>query len=220
MRSLIIFDLDGTLADTAPDLIATLNRVVGPYDVLPVEISHVGQIIGHGAKAMIGKAFELSKKELSAHLHDQLFEEFLADYGENIDNQTRLFDGLVPALEHLEKDGHSFAVCTNKKHSMAVKLLERLGVAESFEAVTGGDSYDFRKPDARHLTRTAELAGHSISQSIMIGDSETDINAAKNAGIPSIAVTFGYSDKPVTLLGADCIIDHFDELTAAIHKLR
>ncbi|MDJ0614846.1 MAG: HAD-IA family hydrolase, partial [Rhizobiaceae bacterium] len=201
MYSLIIFDLDGTLAHTAPDLIGTLNRITAPHDLKPAKMADVGQIVGHGAKAMIARAFELENKPLNERLHDELFEAFLEDYFQNLANETHLFDGVTDAMDGLSEKGFEFAVCTNKKHSMAVPLLEQLGVSDRFRAVTGGDSFEFRKPDARHLEETAKLAGHEINKAIMIGDSETDINAAKNAGIPSVAVTFGYTNIPASELG-------------------
>ncbi len=219
MYSLIIFDLDGTLAHTAPDLLATLNRITEPHGIAPMGISHLGQIIGHGAKAMIASAFELEKVALNEELHNELFEAFLVDYFNNLVNETRLFDGVLDAMDRLENAGFEFAVCTNKKHSMAVPLLDQLGVSDRFKAITGGDSFDFRKPDARHLEKTAQLAGHQLEHAIMIGDSETDINAAINAKIPSVAVTFGYTTVPAAQLGATHVIDHFSELPNAITKI-
>lgn len=219
MYSLIIFDLDGTLAHTAPDLLATLNRITAPHNIAPMNIGHIGQIIGQGAKAMIAKAFEIENVPLSTELHNTLFEAFLTDYFDNLANETHLFDGVLDAMDELESEGFEFAVCTNKKHSMAVPLLDQLGVSHRFKAITGGDSFDFKKPDARHLIETAKLSGHEITRSIMIGDSETDINAAKNASIPSVAVTFGYTTIPAQELGADCVIDTFAKLPNAIRLI-
>ncbi|MEL7429862.1 MAG: HAD-IA family hydrolase [Pseudomonadota bacterium] len=220
MKKLAIFDLDGTLADTAPDLLATLNRTTAPHGISAMQLSHIGQIVGHGAKAMIARAFELDGKQLDEITHDTLLDVFLEDYSKNLVNQTRLFDGLLEAMDSLESAGWEFAVCTNKKHAMAVPLLDQLGVSTRFLATTGGDSFAFRKPDARHLIKTAELAGYTIEDAVMIGDSETDINAALNAGIPSVAVTFGYSGQPVQDLGASAIIEHFSALPQVMAELR
>lgn len=219
MYSLIIFDLDGTLAHTAPDLLATLNRVTAPHNVPPMGFSHIGQIIGQGAKAMIARAFELEKIELSESLHNELFNHFLDDYVDNLANETHLFDGVEDAMNDLSQDGFEFAVCTNKKHSMAVPLLKLLNVHDRFKSITGGDSFDFRKPDPRHLAETANLAGHRLENSIMIGDSEADINAAINASIPSVAVTFGYTNIPAAQLGATKLIDHFSQLPETIRNI-
>ena len=169
---------------------------------------------------MIALAFKLAHMPLSQDLHDQIFDDFLKDYSKNLANQTHLFEGLTTVLDELDANGYSFAVCTNKMHGMAVPLLEKLGILHRFLSITGGDSFEFRKPDRRHLEKTAELAGFSLDQAIMIGDSSTDINAAINAGIPSIAVTFGYSDLPVETLGANIIISHFDQLIRAIRAIQ
>lgn len=217
--SLIIFDLDGTLAHTALDLLGTLNRITKPYDLKQIDMDQFGQIIGHGAKAMITRSFEINDKTLNDETLESLFQAFLADYSANIANETKLFDGVLEAMDHLEEIGYEFALCTNKTESMARLLLEELGVTQRFKSITGGDTFEFRKPDARHLMETARMAGHDISKAIMIGDSATDINAALNANIPSIAVTFGYSDAPIESLGASKIINHFKKLPDAIESI-
>lgn len=216
---LIIFDLDGTLAHTALDLLGTLNRVTKAYDLSKMGMDEFGQIIGHGARAMIKRAFELDKKPLDEETLETLFKAFLEDYSKNIANETILFEGVLDAMDTLKEKGFSFALCTNKTESMARLLLGELNVTNRFKSITGGDTFEFRKPDARHLERTAELAGHEIANAIMIGDSEADISAAINAKIPSVAVTFGYSDKPIETLGANEIISHFKELPSAIESI-
>jgi len=218
-KSTLIFDLDGTLANTAPDLIGTLNRITRPQGLPPVNLDDVGQIVGHGAKAMIEKAFAASAVPLSPELHDTLFESFLEDYSANIANETHLFEGVLSAMEQLRKEGFEFAICTNKLESLARILLDELEVTQWFSAITGGDTFAFRKPDGRHLEETTRKMGKPIDSAIMIGDSATDINAARNAGIASVAVTFGYSDQPVEKLGATEIIGHFDELLPAIGRI-
>ncbi|MEM7216270.1 MAG: HAD-IA family hydrolase [Pseudomonadota bacterium] len=218
-KNTLIFDLDGTLAHTAPDLIGTLNRIVEPHGLESVEEKSVGHIVGHGAKAMIQKAFTMSGKELPAKLLDDLFTEFLEDYEKNIANESHLFDGIIPSLDRLEEEGFRFCVCTNKRENMARILLDIFNISDRFEALTGGNTYSFSKPDPRHLRETVKLMGTDIQSAIMIGDSETDINAAKNADIPAIAVSFGYSSKPVNELGADIIINHFDELPDAVRQI-
>lgn len=218
-HSLIIFDLDGTLANTAPDLLGTLNRITKSYELPEMGMNEFGQIIGHGAKAMILRAFELNDQPLDEETLETLFKNFLVDYSANIANDTTLFENVLVAMDILEDKGFEFALCTNKIEAMARLLLKQLGVAGRFKSITGGDTFEFRKPDARHLIETAQLAGHTISNAIMIGDSATDINAAINAEIPSVAVTFGYSDIPIKNLGATIIINHFSELPAAIESI-
>ncbi len=218
-HNLIIFDLDGTLANTAPDLLGTLNRITKPYDLSEMGTNEFGQIIGHGAKAMIKRAFELNDKPLDEETLEALFESFLVDYSANIANETTLFEDVLAAMDKLANKGFEFALCTNKTEAMARLLLEELGVTAQFKSITGGDTFEFRKPDARHLIKTAELAGHDISKAIMIGDSATDINAAINAKMSSVAVTFGYSDEPIESLGATRIINHFSELPTAIESI-
>ena len=218
-HSLIIFDLDGTLADTAPDLLGTLTRITKSFNLSDMGMDEFGQIIGHGAKAMIKRAFEINDKDLNEETHEALFKDFLDDYSANIANETVLFDGVLKAMDALASDGFEFALCTNKTEKMARLLLNELGVTSYFKSITGGDTFNFKKPDPRHLIETAQLAGHDINRSIMIGDSATDINAAINANIQSIAVTFGYSDMPVMQLGATKVINHFNELPAAVESI-
>lgn len=216
---LIIFDLDGTLANTAPDLLGTLNRITKDYELSPLGMDQFGQIIGHGAKAMIKRAFEINKRSLDVETLETLFGAFLKDYASNIANETTLFDGVLDVMDLLETKAYAYALCTNKTESMARLLLEELGVTQRFKSITGGDTFDFKKPDARHLQETARLAGFEVSNAIMIGDSATDINAAINAQIPSVAVTFGYSDLPIKDLGATKIINHFSQLPDAIESI-
>jgi phosphoglycolate phosphatase len=216
---LVIFDLDGTLAHTGPDLLATLNRTIEPHGLPPLSLDTLNYTLGQGAKAMIATAFATAEIPLSTTLHDQLFAGFLEDYEQNICVETHLFEGVMEAMVELEKEGCTFAVCTNKTERMARLLLEKLEVSNQFKALTGGDTFEFRKPDPRHLEETARLAGSPLANCIMIGDSKADIGAAKSAAIPSIAVTFGYSDIPVEDLGASRIIDHFSKLPDTVSDL-
>lgn len=218
-KSLIIFDLDGTLANTGPDLMGTLNRIVAPHGISPMSLETINYVLGQGARAMIERSFDLAGKKLSKELQDKLLEDFLADYAENICVESHLYDGVLEAMNSLESVGFTFSICTNKSESMARLLLQELGVLERFSSLTGGDTFGFRKPDARHLVKTAELAGKTISDAIMIGDSKADIGAARNAAIPSIAVSFGYSDLPVQELGATRIIHEFSKLPDAVKSI-
>lgn len=218
-HDLIIFDLDGTLAHTAPDLIGTLNRITADYNLEPISLEQFGKIIGHGAKAMITRSFECNNREIDEKTLEKLLQDFLDDYAQNIANETVLFENVLDAMDIIAEKGFSFALCTNKTESMARLLLDKLDVTKRFKSITGGDTFDFRKPDARHLQETARLAGHTLEKAIMIGDSATDIDAAKNAGIASVAVTFGYTETPAHKLGASKVISHFNELPAAIESI-
>ncbi len=213
----IIFDLDGTLADTAPDLLAALNHCVRDHGFEEFTLKEIGHLVGQGSIAMIRRGFALHETPLSNDLLSELHKEFLAYYEANIAIHSRLFDGVTDLMDVLAEDGHKLCICTNKYEGMARKLLGELGVAERFAAITGGDSFDFRKPDARHLAETLKLAG--AARGIMIGDTVTDADAAKNAKMPLILVDFGYSAEPVTAFLPDAILSDFTEGHAAIKAL-
>ena len=215
----IVFDLDGTLADTAIDLLATLNRIVKPYGLPPASRDDFGTLIGQGARAMISSAFESNGSNLSEEVLDDLFDQFLKDYSDNIAVETKLFDGVSNAMDELEDKGYKFAICTNKTEALAIQLLEELNVARRFSAITGGNTFAFKKPDGRHVSETVLQASGDVSRSIMVGDSFADIEAARNAGIPSIAVTFGYSSVPVAKLEPDFIINHFNEIVDKVEEI-
>ncbi len=219
MNPIIVFDLDGTLADTAPDLMATLNLLLDRQGLPTLPVERAASMIGAGARALIGRGFEAAGRELTPERHEELFREFIAHYGENLCVETRLFPGVVEALDDLADDGFSFAVCTNKMHGHSVRLLEALGVAPRFKAICGRDSFPWYKPDPRHLTLTIEQAGGDPARAVMVGDSLTDIATARAAEIPVIAVPFGYTDRHVSELGPDRIIAHFAELREAVRDL-
>ena len=211
---LVIFDLDGTLIDTAPDLIDSLNHTIAAADLVPVTFADLTHLVGQGARVMIRRAFELRGKPLDEKDVEPLLERFLAHYKAHMPGESRPYPGLIQCLDRLSAAGITLAVCTNKSEELALPLLEKLGLTQRFAAITGGDTFPVRKPDARHILGTIERAGGDREKSVMIGDSINDILAARNAGIPSIAVTFGYSDVPVHELEPDHVIDGFDELTA------
>jgi len=161
---LIIFDLDGTLAHTALDLLGTLNRITKSYELEKLGMAEFGQIIGHGAKAMIERSFAVNNKSLDEETSKALLKDFLEDYAANIANETVLFAGVLDAMDKLKEFGFDFAVCTNKTESMARLLLDELNITNRFKSITGGDTFDFRKPDKRHLIETAKLAGYEIKE--------------------------------------------------------
>jgi phosphoglycolate phosphatase len=211
--ALVVFDLDGTLLDTHVDLVDSLNHAIAALDLEPVTYDDLTHLVGHGAKVMIERACKLRGHTLAPEALPPLLERFIAHYSEMMPGATRPYPGLIAVLDTLKAKGYRLAVCTNKLEGLAVTLLRKLDLADYFDAITGGDTFTVRKPDALHLTGTIERAGGTIARSIMIGDSFNDIAVAKNARVPSIAVSFGYSDVPIASLEPDLIIDHYDELT-------
>jgi phosphoglycolate phosphatase len=216
---IIVFDLDGTLADTAGDLIGTLNLILVEEGLEPILLKSARDLIGAGAKALIARGFAASGRDLTPQRHDELFHRFLELYEQHLADSSALFPGVVEALGTLSTAGCALAVCTNKVERHAVMLLEALDAAPRFAVITGRDTFAFHKPDPRHLTETITRAGADPRRAVMVGDSRTDIDTAKAAGIPVIAVPFGYTDIPVARLGPDLVIEHFDELPAAVRRL-
>ena len=211
-RPTLVLDLDGTLADTNRDLVPVLNRVIGAEGLQPVAFADIGHIVGLGAKKMIERAYEFRGVPLGNAKLDQLFDAFLSDYEQNMAVNTVLYDGVEGALERFANAGWQLAICTNKQEAMARKLVAELGVADYFAAITGGNTFPVRKPDPRHLTGTVQQAGGNPARTVMVGDSITDISAARAASIPVVAVDFGYSDKPIREYSPDHVISHYDEL--------
>jgi phosphoglycolate phosphatase len=214
--STIVFDLDGTLIDTAHDLIATLNVVFAREGLPPVDYATARNLIGGGARAMIARGIASESRSLEPAKVEQMFADFIAYYSDHIADHSQPFPGLIDALDTLAAKGHRFAVCTNKLEGLSVLLLEKLKLADRFEAICGQDTFKIQKPDPEILRRTIAAAGGSPLHSVMIGDSEADIRTARAAGIPVIAVDFGYSETPVSEFGPDRIISHFTQLPAAI----
>lgn len=214
-----VFDLDGTLADTAPDLVRTLNVILSQEGVRPMALAAVRQMVGAGVRALIQRGFEADGKEIAPGHLDELFHFFLRHYAENICVETRLYPGVEEALNRLEDAGFRLAVCTSKFESHSVAVLRGLGVAHRFAAIAGRDTFPYIKPDPKHLILTVQAAGGDRSRAVMVGDSRTDIVTAEAAGIPVVAVSFGYTDVPVKDLGPDRVIHHFDRLFHAIGEL-
>lgn len=215
-KKLVVFDLDGTLLDTSNDLLDCVNHCLLSVDLKPVVYEDLTFLVGQGARAMITRAFELNKANLTENELDRLFDLFIEYYTAHMPGSSTAYPGLMDAMERLSAAGYSHAVCTNKHEGMARKLLELLSLSDHFEAITGGNTYPYRKPDARHLLKTIELAGGVVEKSIMIGDSKNDIFAAQNAKVASIAVSFGFSDVPVQTLNPDVVINEYGELTVEL----
>jgi phosphoglycolate phosphatase len=215
----IVFDLDGTLIDTAPDLVDTLNVVFAREGLPPVPYETARTLIGGGARTMIARGIAAEGRTVAPAELDRLFQDFLAHYSEHIADRSRPFPGLADALDALAATGARFAVCTNKLEYLSVLLLKQLGLAHRFAVICGQDTFGVQKPDPEVLRRTIAAAGGTLRNAIMIGDSLTDIRTARAAGIPVIAVDFGYTERPVSELGPDRIISRFAELPAAVIEL-
>jgi phosphoglycolate phosphatase len=215
----IIFDLDGTLIDTAPDLIATLNVILTREGFAPVALDEARNAIGAGAKPLLQRGLAKHGNAVSPARLDALYNEYLEYYAAHIADHSRPFPGLGAALDTLEKDGFAFAVCTNKLEWLSVRLLDQLKLSQRFAAICGQDTFKIAKPNPEVLLRTIEKAGGHASRAIMVGDSNTDILTARAAGVPVIAVDFGYTETPVTELSPDVVISSFDALPAAVKTL-
>ncbi|WP_419912894.1 HAD family hydrolase [Hoeflea sp.] len=210
---LIIFDLDGTLFHTAPDLMDSLNHVIGTAGLAPVNFDDMTFLVGSGARAMIARALELRETQVEPAAFEQMFMQFLEHYSASMPGASEPYPGVVEAMDRLAAADYALAVCTNKTEAMARRLLDLTGHLPRFSAVTGGDTFSVKKPDAGHILSTIEQAGGDPALSIMIGDSVNDISAARNAGVASIGVPFGYSDTAMEELGPDHILGHYNELT-------
>jgi phosphoglycolate phosphatase len=215
----IVFDLDGTLVDTAPDLAAAANHVFGLIGLAPIEPERLRPLIGHGARAMIEAGLRLHGVTRTAGELDELFTQFLPYYAGNIAVRSRPFDGIPALLDALRAGGARLAVCTNKLEGLSRSLLRQLGLEACFAAIAGRDTFDVFKPAPGHLIRTIGLAGGRADRAVMVGDSEVDIATAAAAGVPSIGVTFGYTQVPVRELDPTAVIDHYREFMGALDKV-
>lgn len=218
-RLTVAFDLDGTLVDTAPDLIATLNLVFAEIGVPQVSYHEARPMIGAGVRPLIERGLGAKGLSVAAEDIDPIYARFLAHYAEHIADASRPFPGAVEALDRLAGQGAILAVCTNKLEWLSVRLLSELGLAGRFAAICGQDTFGVAKPDPLVLRRTVETAGGAIGRTLMIGDSETDVALARAAGVPVIAVDFGYTSVPVASFKPDRVIGHFGELVAAVGDL-
>jgi phosphoglycolate phosphatase len=215
----IVFDLDGTLVDTAPDLAASLNAVLTADDVTPVTLATARAMIGGGVRALVLRAYAAAGIELSPADASQRIERFIEDYRSHIAHNSRPYPGLVEALQWLSSQGARLAVCTNKRSNLSCALLQALGLADYFAAIIGADLAPAAKPDPRHLTLAVERAGGRMDRAVMVGDSRLDALLARAAALPLILVDFGYADAPAQTLGPDVLISHFDELPDACARL-
>lgn len=216
----IVFDLDGTLVDTAQDLVATLNAILVAEGMVPVEVKAAIAMVGSGARVMLEAAFAAEGRALTPETLDRLLRAYMALYDEHLADKSRPYPGAEAALDRFAAEGWLLAVCTNKFEAPARKLLGILDLAPRFAAVTGQDTFAFRKPDPRHLIETIRIAGGVTDNAIMVGNSITDIDTARAANIPVVGVTFGYSPIPVAHLKPTRVISHLDKLWDAVVKIR
>lgn len=212
----LVFDLDGTLIDTAPDLVDTLNVVFAREGLPPVPYETARNLIGGGARGMIARGLEADGRPVMPSELDKLFADFVAYYTDHIADRSRPFPGLIEALDDLAARGCRFAVCTNKLERLSLLLLRTLRLDARFAAICGQDTFGIQKPDPEVLRRTIAAAGGDPRRAIMIGDSATDVRTGQAAGIPVIAVDFGYSERPVAEYRPDRLISHYSQLPEAV----
>jgi phosphoglycolate phosphatase len=216
---IVVFDLDGTLIDTAPDLVATLNAILAREGLPALPYSEARTLIGNGAKAMLARGFAVRAREVPPVELDRLFADFIDHYSAHVADHSQPFPGLVDALDVLEAAGFRLAVCTNKLEGLSIKLLQTLRLAGRFKAICGQDTFGVQKPDPIVLKRTIASAGGDPKRAVMVGDSATDVLTARGAGVPVVAVNFGYTARPIGEFRPDRVIGHFNELAPAIAEI-
>lgn len=217
--SVIVFDLDGTLVDTAPDIAQTMNVLLARRGRRQLALEEVRRFVGQGARVLLDRGMTASGAPAEDDELETMFQEFLTHYGANIADHSAPFPSVVAVLEAYRSAGIPMAVCTNKHEGLSRLLLDKLGLANFFAAVVGGDTLEVRKPDPRHLLETISRAGATADRAIMVGDSATDVDTARAANIPVVGVSFGYTEIPMAEIGPDRLIDHFDELSTAVAAL-
>jgi len=219
----LLFDLDGTLADTAPDLMVAHNHVMKKFGYNSKSLDEIRNYVGKGAAVMLGRSiWSSARKELSKindqNIKDEMIKEFLDFYGKNLVVKTKLIKGVYEFLKWAKSNNISMAVCTNKQEHLAIDFLKKIKIYDFFEYVAGRNTFDYFKPDPRHLTSTIEIMNGDIKKSLMIGDSENDADAAKAAGIPMILLEDGYTEKKVEQIHHDHLIKDYIGIEKIISK--
>jgi len=215
----IVFDLDGTLVDTAPDLISALNFVLRREGLPPVPLASARNMIGAGARKLIERGLEAEGRAMTVKDIDRMTADFIDYYAEHIAEASRPFEGLESALDDLSARGFLLAVCTNKLEWLSKRLLDQLDLSPRFAAICGADTFGVSKPDPAILQQTVARAGGAIASTIMVGDAGTDIGVARRAGVPVIGVSFGYTEVPIAELKPDRLIHHMRDLPGAVGEL-
>ena len=212
----ILFDLDGTIVDTAPDLMAAHNHVMKKFGHQEKKLSDIKSLAGKGTWVMMQRSF---KKEITDEkIKKDMTKEFLNFYSKNIDKKSKPIEGIINFLEWTKKNNIYTAVCTNKQERLAVDLLKKIKLFDYFEYVAGCDTFDFNKPDPRHLTTVVEILGGNLKKTIMVGDSEVDANSALNANLPFVLVQDGYTEKTSAEIKHDILIKNFIGFEKIIEK--
>jgi phosphoglycolate phosphatase len=215
----VVFDLDGTLVDTAPDLISALNVILEREGLPPVPLQTARTMIGAGARKLIERGLELEGRITTPDDVDRLTRDFIDYYAAHIADASRPFEGLEEALDDLSARGYQFAVCTNKLEWLSKKLLDELGLTPRFAAICGADTFGVSKPDPVILQQTVARAGGQIRATVMVGDAGPDIGVSRRAGVPVIGVSFGYTEVPIADLKPDRLIAHMRDLPDAVEAL-
>jgi len=212
----ILFDLDGTLVDTAPDLMDAHNHVMKKFGHEEKKLSDIKSLAGKGAWVMMQRSFRQEIKD--EKLKKEMTKEFIDFYSQNIDRGSKPIDGVIQFLKWAKSKNISMAVCTNKQERLAVDLLKKLKMYDFFEYVAGSDTFSFNKPDPRHLTNVVEIIQGDLKKTIMIGDSEVDGKSAENANIPFVLVDDGYTEKTSKEIKHDELIKDFNNFDKVIEK--
>lgn len=215
---IIVFDLDGTLVDTAPDLLASMNHALAHVGLGPIADEGFSKYVGQGARVMLERAYETSGHVPAPETLDELMGHFLDYYQDTMPGLSRPYEHVLDTIDAFRAEGYIAAVCTNKIEANAVRLLEALEIDGLFSAICGQDTFPVRKPDPAHLTGTIARAGGDPARAVMVGDSETDIRTAQAARIPVVAVDFGYTDRHVGEFNPDTVISHYRDLGPALAK--
>ncbi len=217
----VVFDLDGTLIDTAPDLMGSIDSILIEKGLNPVPHDLIRPLISIGSRAMLKRALEHLEYALPEPEYEAWWARYLELYAANIADKSRPFPGLVSLLERLTAQGAILAVCTNKSEVLSRRLLGLLGLTHHFKALAGRDTFvRCYKPNPEHLLGTLRLAGGDPRRAVMVGDSDVDVQAARNAGVPVIGVTFGYTDAPMATFNPDAVINHYDDFEPALAEVR
>ncbi len=219
MVTAVLFDLDGTLIDTAPDLVGALNAVLERAGRDTLALDRMRNLVSGGARGLMRTGFALTGEGLSDNEIEAWLPDFLAIYDARLSEGSRPYPGVADTLSALRDGGRKLAICTNKPHGLAQRLLEKLHLLHWFDALLGGDSLDVRKPHPRHIEATLDAVGCRASQAVMVGDSVADVEAARGAGVPVIIVGYGYDIERARQAGADIEIAGLDEFPRAIARL-